>query len=394
MRLFYSNECTQHAPEFEILSGNAVPYLESPDRMTKIMSQMAHDDRTSSWHWTDIDSSDHQSDETNRSNPPLDPFEAISKVHSPEYIDYLQHAYELWVQDGGSKAAVLPEVFPHPSLLATANSKTVKSKNLSPLAKAGLYCFDLSCPITADTYGSAMAAVRVVLEALRHLMVETSRIHSAKETEEATAYPPQCLGVFALTRPPGHHAGPAVCGGYCFFNNAAIAVKCLQSETARVENETPKVAILDIDYHHGNGTQEVFYSDPSVLYVSLHAEGDYPYFTGTTEEVGDGPGKDFNVNIPLPQRSTGNEEYITALKQAAGKISEYSARWLVVSLGVDTYKDDPICNFQLTSECYSKIGHEIGKLGLPTLFVMEGGYHLETLGTNVGGVLSGFANFK
>lgn len=106
MRLFYSNECAQHAPEFEILSGNAVPYLESPDRMAKIMSHLAQDDRTSSWQWTDIDSSDLQPDETNHSNSPLDAFEAISKVHSPDYVDYLKHAYELWVQDGGSKASI------------------------------------------------------------------------------------------------------------------------------------------------------------------------------------------------------------------------------------------------------------------------------------------------
>ncbi|KAG8708724.1 hypothetical protein FRC08_018756, partial [Ceratobasidium sp. 394] len=289
-------------------------------------------------------------------------------------------------------AAVLPEVFPHPGLLSTANQETVQNKALSPLAKAGLYCFDLSCPITADTFGSALAAVRVVLHASCHLVLaEKYRIQSAETTENDRPRP----GVFALTRPPGHHAASAVCGGYCFFNNAAIAARFLQSEPGgKDKGEVCKVAILDIDYHHGNGTQEVFYEDPSVLYVSLHAEGDYPYFTGTTKEIGKGPGVGFNFNIPLPQHTTGNKEYIAALKQVLGKISEYSPQRLIVSLGVDTYKDDPICKFQLTSECYVDIGREIGGLGLPTLFAMEGGYHLDTLGANVGGVLSGFEHAK
>lgn len=384
MRLFCSDKCARHNPEFEILSGNSVPYLESPDRLTRIMSYIWKNEKTSHWQWENIDSSN-DSDEVSP-----DVIEAISGVHEPDYIDYLRNAYELWVKDGGSKAAVLPEVFPHPGLIANAKQKAIQSKSLSPLAKAGLYCFDLSCPITADTFGSALAAVQVVLKALGHLMTETSHNRSAETaqgTNESTLPP---VGVFALTRPPGHHAGPAVCGGYCFFNNVAIAARSLQSKIARESGEVPKVAILDIDYHHGNGTQDVFYQDPSVLYVSLHAEGDYPYFTGTADEVGDGPGTGFNVNIPLPQHQTGNAEYIAALRQGLDKISQYSPQWLVVSLGVDTYKDDPICNFQLTTECYYEIGSEIAKLRLPSLFAMEGGYHLDTLGANVGGVLSGF----
>ncbi|KAG9124128.1 hypothetical protein FRC07_012726 [Ceratobasidium sp. 392] len=245
-------------------------------------------------------------------------------------------------------------------------------------------------PLTpgVDTFGSAVAAVRVVLQASWHLMeAEKHRIQLAETAEGDRSRP----GVFALTRPPGHHAASAACGGYCFFNNAAIAARFLQSEAAgKDEGGKCKVAILDIDYHHGNGTQDAFYQDPSVLYVSLHAEGDYPYFTGTANELGIGPGVGFNFNFPLPQHTTGNEEYITVLKQAAGKISEFAPQWLIVSLGVDTYKDDPICKFQLTSECYVDIGREIGRLGLPTLFAMEGGYHLDTLGVNVAGVLSGF----
>ncbi|CAE6517826.1 unnamed protein product [Rhizoctonia solani] len=382
MKLFYSDKCTLHNPSFEILSGNAVPYLESPGRMTAIISHLSQlQEHDESWSWEDVD--------INASSEDL--LEAVKQVHQPEYVEYLQNAYGVWVRDGGSKDAVMPETFPHPGLLASSKSKAMYAKDLSPLAKAGLYCFDLSCPITADTFGSALAAVRVVLSALQYLMSESS-IQSRPGVFALTFVPrlPLVPVVWpdywaAYRRPPGHHAGPAVCGGYCFFNNIAVAAKCLQS---RVPNA--KIAILDIDYHHGNGTQDVFYQDPSVLYVSLHAEGDYPYFTGTAGETGDGPGVGFNLNIPLPQHTTGNAEYLAALRRGLDKILPFGPQWLLVSLGVDTYKDDPLCHFKLTTECYREIGQEIGSLNLPTLFAMEGGYHIDTLGANVGGVLSGF----
>ncbi|QRV94130.1 histone deacetylase family protein [Ceratobasidium sp. AG-Ba] len=377
MFLLYSNTCALHNPETEILSGKPVPYLESPERMKRIISHLLKDDRTKGWTWIDVDSNDMRH---NAVLPNIS--EAISRVHDAGYVEYLEHAYKSWVEDGGSKAGVVPETFPHPSLLSTASQETARSKTLSPLAKAGLYCFDLSCPITANTFESAIAAVRVALCAASHLI-------SIETHPKTTAGP--TTGAFALTRPPGHHAGSAVCGGYCFFNNAAITARYLQSEMSREgKNEECKVAILDIDYHHGNGTQEIFYEDPSVFYVSLHAQGDYPYLTGTAEEIGRGPGAGLNLNIPLPQHTTGNKEYLGAMKQAVTKIEEFAPQWLIVSLGVDTYKDDPICNFQLTSECYVDIGREIGRLGLPTLFAMEGGYCLDALGTNVAGVLSGF----
>lgn len=352
--------------------------------MKRIMADLQKDDRTKGWTWLDVDS-----DGTRPATALANISEAISKVHDAGYVDYLEHAYESWVEDGGSKSAVVPETFPHPTLISTATQETIKSKSLSPLAKAGLYCFDLSCSITQDTFQSATAAVRVILCATDCLVQsEAHRVQSVKATDGSTLSTP---GVFALTRPPGHHAGSAVCGGYCFFNNVAIATRYLQSEMNNEnQSEACKVAILDIDYHHGNGTQEIFYEDPSVLYVSLHADGDYPYFTGTANETGKGAGAGFNVNIPLPQHTTGNQEYIAAVKQAVTTISEFSPRWLVISLGVDTYKDDPICNFQLTSECYTDVGREIGRLRLPTLFAMEGGYCLDALGTNVAGVLSGF----
>jgi len=193
--------------------------------------------------------------------------------------------------------------------------------------------------------------------------------------------------VFALSRPPGHHAGTSISGGYCYFNNVAIAARYLQRES---EGSTcPKIAILDVDYHHGNGTQEIFYSDSSVTYVSLHAELDYPYFTGSREERGDGPGEGFNHNFPLPF-GTDDGAYCGELRKGAKVIEEFDPAYLIVSMGFDTFESDPIGGFKLTTTCYAEIGRIIRGLSKPTLFVLGGGYDLDNIGKNVRTLLEGF----
>jgi len=194
---------------------------------------------------------------------------------------------------------------------------------------------------------------------------------------------------FALTRPPGHHAGSALSGGYCYLNNAAIAARYLQHSTKTDSQGVVKIAIMDIDYHHGNGTQEIFYSDSSVLYTSIHARDDYPYYTGSEAEIGYGSGEGYNFNLPLPKGTT-DEEYCSALEAVTGIIKKVDPYYLVVSLGVDTYSDDPISDFKLTTTCYTQIGRMIGALHKPTLFLMEGGYHLDTIGNNVYSILQAF----
>jgi len=194
---------------------------------------------------------------------------------------------------------------------------------------------------------------------------------------------------FALTRPPGHHAGSALSGGYCYLNNVAIAARYLQRHAISNGHGATKIGILDIDYHHGNGTQDIFYSDPSVLYTSLHAVDDFPYFTGSRTETGCGHGEGYNMNIPLP-RGTMDSEYCAALELVVAAIRKFDPQYLIVSLGVDTYMDDPISDFKLTVTGYVNIGKMISGLRIPTLFVMEGGYHLETIGDNVFSVLQGF----
>ncbi|KAF9897039.1 hypothetical protein BX616_006297 [Lobosporangium transversale] len=199
-------------------------------------------------------------------------------------------------------------------------------------------------------------------------------------------------GLYALVRPPGHHAQSDLCGGYCFLNNVAIATQWLidQPELKRKDGGLKKIVILDIDFHHGNGTQEIFYTTSNPLYISLHSDDDYPYFTGSEIERGEGEGLGFNINLPLPKATT-DDDYVEALEKLIQEhIIPYKADYVIVSLGVDTFKDDPIAGFLVTSEGYPRIGNAIRKIGLPTLFVQEGGYCIEMLGINVGGILSGF----
>ncbi|KAH9969117.1 hypothetical protein BC827DRAFT_1258004 [Russula dissimulans] len=261
-------------------------------------------------------------------NPGLDIIRYVEMVHGREYLDYLRNAYDNWVRSGGSTVAVIPETFPHPKLL----------------------------PVTVS----------------RETDVRRSGI-----------------------RPPGHHAGTSLCGGYCFVNNVAVAARFLQCSSlgpAETEPEPPerlRIAILDIDYHHGNGTQQIFYADRSVHYASLHAVDDYPYYTGEATENGTGEGTGTNFNYPLP-RGTQDDDYCTALKTAIVNIRNFNPAYLLVSLGVDTFVDDPIGDFKLSQACYAVIGQTIANLGKPTLFIMEGGYHMETLGGNVRAVLEGF----
>ncbi|EQL41595.1 acetylpolyamine aminohydrolase [Pseudomonas aeruginosa VRFPA03] len=191
--------------------------------------------------------------------------------------------------------------------------------------------------------------------------------------------------IFALCRPPGHHAGGDFMGGYCFLNNAAIATQAFLDQGAR------RVAILDVDYHHGNGTQDIFYRRDDVLFASIHGDPrvEYPYFLGYADERGEGAGEGCNHNYPLAHGS-GWDLWSAALDDACVRIAGYAPDALVISLGVDTYKEDPISQFKLDSPDYLRMGERIARLGLPTLFIMEGGYAVEAIGINAVNVLQGY----
>jgi acetoin utilization deacetylase AcuC-like enzyme len=281
----------------------------------------------------------------------------ILRVHEPEFVDFLETAWEEWKREHGDYDA-LPLSWLAPGMRRKLPERID--------GKLGYFSFDAGTPITAGTWRAITASANVAL---------TGQARVA-EGERA---------VFALCRPPGHHAGSDFYGGYCFLNNAAIAAQAFRDSGAGT------VAVLDVDYHHGNGTQEIFYGRGDVFFASLHGHPaqEYPYFLGYEDERGEGDGEGCNANYPL-RWGTGWADYANALEDALEKIRRFEPEALVVSLGVDTFKEDPISKFELDSPDYLKIGREIAGLERPTLFVMEGGYAVEKIGINAVNVLAGF----
>ncbi len=285
--------------------------------------------------------------------------EVAKKIHSPDFIDFLQRAYPLWEQEFG------------PGGFATAYTFGMRGMSQSPNESVhsmlSCYTFDVCVPIVEGTWLAIRSAIDVVL----------SGVQAISQGDRA---------VLSLCRPPGHHASQDLAGGYCYMNNVAIAAQQYLDKGAK------RVAILDVDYHHGNGTQRIFYQRSDVLFISLHArpEQEYPFLMGYQNEVGKGAGEGFNVNMPMP-KGTAFTDYAKCLAQGLERVKDYQPDVLLISLGVDTYIDDPVGGFALVSEDYLSLGGMIGELQLPTHFVMEGGYAMDDLGTNVANVISGFS---
>ncbi|KAF9100918.1 hypothetical protein BGX27_000189 [Mortierella sp. AM989] len=370
MKVFTSTLCTtMHTPQYEFLSGAQTQYYESPERREAILKYLESNPEA-------FEITEHVEDFG---------YEPIKRVHKQDFLEYLETAYEEWIKEGGHTNGVLPATIPHYKI---ARLGKVKASNC--LAKSGEYCFDLSAVITKDTFKAAWNAAQVTLTATKDLVRVGNEFEKGLAAGTVTRDNPP--GLYALVRPPGHHAQSDVCGGYCFLNNVAIATQWLidQPDLKSEKGDPKKIAILDIDFHHGNGTQEIFYTVSNPLYTSLHSDEDYPYFSGSDLEKGEGEGLGFNINIPLPHATTDDDYVETLEKLIKDHVIPYKADYIIVSLGVDTFKDDPIAGFLVTSEGYPRIGDAIRKIGLPTLFVQEGGYCIEKLGINVGGILKGF----
>jgi acetoin utilization deacetylase AcuC-like enzyme len=282
----------------------------------------------------------------------------VKRVHRGRFVDFLQGAWGEWVQAHGDYDA-LPLNWRAPGMRRDRIPEVIDGK-------LSYFSIDAGTPITSGTWTAITSAANVALTGAG--MVDAGE-----------------RAVFALCRPPGHHAGSDFYGGYCFFNNAAIAAQEFR------ESGAERVAILDVDYHHGNGTQEIFYTRPDVFTVSLHADPrqEYPFFLGFADEIGESAGEGFHLNLPLPW-GTAWSTYTPALDTAIQRIRDYGADVVVVSLGVDTFEQDPISKFKLKHDDYLQTGRMIASLGLPTLFVMEGGYAVEALGVNAVNVLQGF----
>ena len=281
----------------------------------------------------------------------------IERVHRHDFVAFLRSAWNDWSATGRSHDA-LPLVWP------TRTLRQVCPERID--GRISYYALDAGTPITAGTWRAAHASAQVALTG-------AARVAAGERA------------AFSLCRPPGHHAAADVYGGYCFLNNAAIAAQSLRDSGAA------RVAVLDVDYHHGNGTQSIFYDRGDVLVVNLHAHPleEFPYFLGYAEERGEGAGEGANLNYPM-RHGTGYDLWSEALEAACRAIATWRADAVVVSLGVDTFKDDPISRFRLESDDFTACGRRIAALGLPTLFVMEGGYAVEAIGVNAVNVLTGF----
>ncbi len=288
-------------------------------------------------------------------------FRTLSGVHDKRYLEFLRGAWAEWValDPLNVERDALPSVWP------------IRGMRSDPLpanfaARMGLFSFDVGTPLTAGTWQAAWAGAACSVAAAEQILAGAE-------------------AAFALTRPPGHHAGTDFFGGYCFINNAAVAAQTL------LDGGIERVAILDVDYHHGNGTQSIFYHRADVLFTSIHGDPatEYPFFLGYAEETGEGVGAGYNLNLSLPH-GTDFSNWSRALHKALGTVSDFNAQSLVVSLGLDTFEGDPISGFRLKSEDYFVVGEMLASLQLPTVFVLEGGYALDAIGENTINVLAGF----
>jgi acetoin utilization deacetylase AcuC-like enzyme len=281
----------------------------------------------------------------------------VLAVHEPALVEFLEGAWAAWRAAGGPPV-LIPDSFPIPRL-ARGGGRDLGGGTGRP----GWFCFDTATPLVAGSWRAAVAAADAALTAVDLVAGGARR-------------------AYALCRPPGHHAGPGYYGGFCLLNNAAIAARAL--------GRLGRVAIVDVDFHHGNGTQDIFWEDPEVLYASLHGDpaGHYPHFTGAADEVGGGPGRGTTRNLPLPD-GTGDDDYLEALAEVMGLVAGFDPAAVVVSLGFDTFSGDPLGAFRVTTEGFRRIGAALGAADRPTVVVQEGGYALDALGANAVAFLAG-----
>ena len=279
----------------------------------------------------------------------------LAAVYTPEYLQFLQNIYRRWGYIEGASAEVIPNI--HPDSRDGAYPA-------SAVGQAGFHMADTACPISAETWGSALISAHTAVHGA-HLLLQGEQ------------------SCYALARPPGHHAARDYAAGFCYLNNCAIAAQALLAAHARV-------AVLDIDVHHGNGTQDIFYQRNDVLTVSIHADPVrfYPFFWGHASERGSGPGLGYNLNLPLP-RGTADAAYLQTLERALERIGAFAPGAIVVALGLDAFEGDPFQGLAVSNAGFGRIARAIGRLNLPTLVVQEGGYLCPALGANLASFLHG-----
>ncbi len=340
MRTVYSDKHKLRDAKIEIFEGQIVAPFECPKRAEYILN------RVKEVNLGDI----------------IEPrdygLEPVFAVHDKDYIKFLETCIEEW-KAAGCDSEAIANCWP----TRTMNSPHIPNHIEG---KIGYYALAAETTISEGTWEAALASKDVAVTAT-DLVLEGENV------------------AFGLCRPPGHHAAVDQFGGYCFLNNAAIAAQHACDQGAK------RVAILDVDFHHGNGTQQIFYDRDDVMFLSIHGDpmDAFPYFLGHADEIGEGKGKNYTFNYPLPPKSN-YDKWGKALDDALLKVKDYAPDILIISLGVDTFENDPISFFKLTSNDFTNYGKRIAKIGLPTVFIMEGGYAVEEIGINTVNVLQGF----
>lgn len=339
MKAFFAGEQARHNPKMFLSSGAPQPNPETPERIGRLLAGA----RAAGC------------EIVAPGNRGLSP---ISAIHTPEYIEFLQNIFTRWQRIEGASEEVVPNIHP----LSRSGSYPA-----SAVGQAGYHMADTSCPISADTWHSACWSAWSAVDAADDVLAGAS-------------------ASYALCRPPGHHAFADVAGGFCFLNNSAIAAERLRASAKRV-------AILDVDLHHGNGTQGVFWQRDDVLTVSIHADPVrfYPFFWGHADERGEGRGLGYNLNLPLPRKS-GDAAFLEAIAAAKRRIAAHAPDVLVIALGLDAFEGDPFGGLSVSTPGFTRIAEAIAGLGLPSVIVQEGGYLCDALSDNLTAFLTGFAN--
>ncbi len=340
MRVFFSEKHRLHFPQGELSGGELVTPYERPSRVEYVLRRLAERD------FADIEEPS-----------PIDRAE-LHALCDAGYLHFLETAWDAWVAAGHS-GEIIASSYPARRMRIDRPPRDIEGL-------AGYFALASETAITRGTWEAALSSASCAQSAANHVANGAG-------------------SAFALCRPPGHHATADMFGGYCFLNNAALAAERFRKSRAE------RVAVLDIDFHHGNGTQDIFYSRGDVFFGSVHGapEDAFPYYSGFADETGDGPGEGTTLNVPLPP-GTGYPIWSEALDTLLLALRGFGADALVVSLGVDAFKEDPISFFKLTSDDFKDAGRKIGALDRPTVFCLEGGYAIEAVGLNTVNVLEGF----
>ncbi len=337
MKAFFDDRQWHHDPKHFMANGAILPNPEQPGRI-KVLHDAA------------------QEAGCEFSTPEDAGLGPIAALHSPEYLTFLQTIYKRWQYIDGAGDEVIPNIHP---------ANRTDSYPRSAVGQAGFHQADTACPIASGTWEAAYWSAQSAISGADTIAAGTN-------------------AAYALSRPPGHHAFGDLAGGFCFLNNSAIAAERLRAKGMRA-------AILDVDVHHGNGTQGIFYHRDDVLTVSIHADPVrfYPFFWGHAQERGTGAGLGYNLNIPL-DRGTDDDGFLNALATGLDRVRAFGADVVVIALGLDASIDDPFKGLAVTTPGFARIGAAIAGLNIPTLFVQEGGYLCDALGANLTHVLTGY----